>query len=186
MTRIEDENRIKQIAIGAGLLMLLAVLVCGALIGWRYLPGLLGEWIGTMIGVMTTPFFLETSFVIIGLTVVIAINHWRQTRDGDELVYLEQIEGAEVPKGMPDQAQWVVYREKPLDGEVPTLREQAEGALAIGDYESAAEFIGAMPEADLKLPEILAMRLDLAKATGRLELAAELENELRQADRGSV
>ncbi len=186
MTHAEEENRVKQIAIGAGLLMLLAALVCGALIGWGYLPGLLGEWIGTMIGVMTTPFFLEASFVIIGFTIVIAINHWRQTRDGEEFVYLEQIKSADVPKGMPDQAQWAVYREKPLAGEVPALREQAEGALAIGDLESAAELIGAMPEADLKLPEILALRLDLAKASGKRELAAELEKELQNTVRKSI
>lgn len=186
MTRIEEENRVKQIAIGAGLLMLLAVLVCGALIGWRYLPGLLGEWIGTMIGVMTTPFFLETSFIIIGLTVVVAINHWRQTRDGEEFVYLERIEEADVPKGMPDQAQWAVYRDKPLEGEMPTLREQAEGALAIGDYDSAAQCIGAMPEEDLKLPEILALRWELAKASGKADLAAGLELELRNAGRKSI
>jgi hypothetical protein len=101
-------------------------------------------------------------------------------------VYLEQIEDAEVPEGMPDQARWAVYREKPLEGEVPTLREQAEGAVAIGDFESAAEFIGAMPESDLKLPEILGLRIALAKASGKERLAAELENELRNTGVSSI
>ena len=186
MMRAVEENRAKQVVTGVGIILVLALLVCGALAGWGYLPGLLGEWIGTMIGVMTTPFFLEASFIVIGLTVVIAINHWRQTREGEEFVYLEQIEDAEVPEGMPDQARWAVYREKPLEGEVPTLREQAEGAVAIGDFESAAEFIGAMPESDLKLPEILGLRIALAKASGKERLAAELENELRNTGVSSI
>ena len=54
--------------------------------------GCWGEWIGMMVGVMTTPFFLEASFIFIGLTLVMAINHWRQKREGDECVYLEQVD----------------------------------------------------------------------------------------------
>lgn len=184
MTRADEDNRVRQVAVGVVILVSLTLAVCGALIGWRYLPGLMGEWIGMMIGVMTTPFFLETSFVIIGLMVVFAINHWREKRDGDEFVYLEQVDGPDVPAGMPEQAKWAVFRDKPLAGEVPSLQEQAEGALAIGDFESMAESIGLMSEADLKRPETLALRLELAKATGREGLAAQLENELRTARNG--
>jgi hypothetical protein len=178
MTRADDDNRARQLAVGVGILVILTVVVCGVLIGWRYLPGLLGEWIGMMIGVMTTPFFLEASFVIIGLTVVVAINHWRQKRDGDELVYLEQVDGPDVPPGMPEHAKWAVYRQQPLAGEIPTLRAQAEGALAIGDFDSAAEAIAAMTDAELKTPETLALRIELANATGRSGLAGLLEAEL--------
>jgi hypothetical protein len=184
MTRADEDNRVKQIAVGAGILVMLAVTVCGLLVGWRYLPGLLGEWIGMMIGVLTTPFFLEASFICIGLTLVVAINHWRQKRDGDELVYLEQVDGPDVPAGMPEQAKWAVYREKPLPGEMPSLQAQAEGALAIGDHESAAECIAAMSEEELKRPETLLLRLELAKATGRSGLADQLENELRAVRNG--
>ena len=180
MTRADDDNRVKQIAVGAGVLLVVTLLVCGSLVGWRYLPGLLGEWVGMMVGVMTTPFFLEASFVCIGLTVVVAINHWRQKRAGDELVYLERIEGPDVPQGLPEHAKWAVYREKPLAGEIPSLQVQAEGALEIGDYESAAECIGAMSEAELRRPATLELRLKLAKATGRELLVAQLESELRE------
>lgn len=176
MTRT-DENRGRQIAVGVSILVLITLLVCGALIGWRYLPGLLGEWIGMMIGVMTTPFFLEASFVIIGFTLVMVINHWRQRRDGEELVFLEQVEGADVPKDLPEHAKWAVYREKPLVGEVPSLRERAEGALAIGDFEAAAESIAAMSNDELNLAETLALRIELAKATGRHDVAARLSGE---------
>ena len=38
---------------------------------------------------MSTPFFLEASFIFIGMTIVVAINHWRQKRDGDDFVEVE-------------------------------------------------------------------------------------------------
>lgn len=109
MRQTAEENRTKQIVIGVCILVSLTIFVCGALIGWRYLPGLMGEWIGMMIGVMTTPFFLEASFIIIGLLVVMSINHWRETRDGDELVYLE------------DCGKWSAHGEPPAAGEGRTL-----------------------------------------------------------------
>ena len=102
MVRLHDE-RVKQVAIGASILIVLAVVVTGLLVGWRLLPGLLGEWVGTMVGILTTPFFMEASFAILGLVIVISLNHWRQHKDGDEFVYLEQVSGPEVPRDLPDQ-----------------------------------------------------------------------------------
>ena len=186
MTRADEESRGKQIAVGACILGVLTLAVCGALVGWRYLPGLLGEWIGTMVGVMTTPFFLEASFVIIGLMVVVVVNHWRQKRAGEELVYLEQVEGPDVPGGLPEHAKWAVFREKPLEGEIPSLLVQAEGALAIGDFDGAAELLGGMAEEELKHPETLALRIELARATGKERLADHLANELRAARNGAL
>lgn len=89
MTPVDNDNQVKQIAAGAAILALLTALVCGTLAGWRYVPGLLGEWLGMMVGVMTTPFLLEASFVILGLTLVLALNYWHQRRTGDEWVDLE-------------------------------------------------------------------------------------------------
>jgi hypothetical protein len=181
MLRIQDE-RVKQVAIAAGILMTLMVVVTGLLLGWRYLPGLFGEWVGTMMGMLTTPFIMETSFIILGFVTVILINHWRQQRDGDELVYLEQVTGPDVPADLPDQAKWAVYREKPLEMNGPSLLTQAEGAVAIGDFQAAAEWIGAMGPDELKQLETLELRLELALATGRTDLAAQLEREIRSKD----
>lgn len=183
MEHVRDE-RVKQVAIGAGILIAIAVIVPGTLIGWRHLPGLLGEWVGFMIGIMTTPFFLEGSFAIIGLVTVISLNHWRMTRDGDEFVYLEEVSGPDVPTDLPDQAKWAIYREKPLDAENPSPLALAEGALAIGDYPAATEWIGGMSEEELKQPAALQLRLSLAKATGREDLVAKLENEIRRSELG--
>lgn len=80
----------KQVVVVALILLGLTLLVCGALLSWHHVPGVLGEWIGTMVGMMSTPFFLEASFIFIGLSIVMWINHLRQKREGDELVYLDE------------------------------------------------------------------------------------------------
>ena len=98
MSGTDDQTAfpIKQVGLVAAILLGLTLLVCGALLGWHHLPGVWGEWIGTMVGMMSTPFFLEASFIFIGLSIVMWINHLRQKRDGDELVYLD-----ETPKPSP-------------------------------------------------------------------------------------
>ena len=181
MTRPHDE-RVKQVAIGAGILMVLTVVVSGLLVGWRLLPGLLGEWVGTMIGILTTPFFMEASFIILGLVIVIGLNLWRQHKDGDEFVYLEQVAGPDVPKDLPDHAKWAVYREKPLEGEEMSRLTLAEGAFAIGDYPAAAECIGAMSRDELQQLDTLRLRLALAEATGRDDLVAQLQTEITRSE----
>lgn len=185
MARVHDE-RVKQVVIGAGLLMLLTVIVAGLLVGWRFMPGLLGEWVGTMMGVITTPFIMETSFIILGLVTVIALNIWRRHKDGDDFVYLEQVSGPELPADLPEHAKWAIYRKQPLEGEEPSPLAQVEGALAIGDFQAATEWIGAMNQATLKQPETLRLRLELAQATGRTDLVKSLEDEIRQSEAQTI
>jgi hypothetical protein len=185
MARVQDE-RMKQVAIGAGLFMLLAVVVAGLLVSWRFIPGLLGEWVGTMMGLVMTPFILETSFAILGLLTVISLNIWRRRKDGDDFVYLEQVSGPRVPTNLPEHAKWAIYRSKPLEGEEPSPLEQAEGALAIGDFQAAMEWIGAMNQETLKRPETLRLRLHLALATGRTDLVKILEDEIRQSEAQTI
>lgn len=176
MARMDHERK-RQIAAGGVILLVITVLVCGVLTGWRHLPGIWGEWLGMMIGLATTPFLLELSFAALGLTLVLMLNYWRQKRGGDELMYLEQVDE---PGNLPDHAKWAVFRE-PLPGEEPSLLVQADGALAIGDHQAAAECLAALPDDQLKQPEALALRLELARATGKADLAEKLESQLRAA-----
>ena len=114
--------------------------------------------------------------------IVIGLNLWRQHKDGDEFVYLEQVAGPDVPKDLPDHAKWAVYREKPLEGEEMSRLTLAEGAFAIGDYPAAAECIGAMSRDELQQPDTLRLRLALAEATGRDDLVAHLQSAINRAE----
>lgn len=177
MDLMKDE-RVRQVAIAASFFGTLSVAVIGFWIGWKQLPGVVGEWLGLIVGIMTTPFFMETSFIILGLVTVIGMNIWRRNKEGDEFVYLEQVAGPGVPANLPDQAAWAIYREMPLTAETPTPLTMAEGAFAIGDYAVASEWISKLSRAELKQPATLRLRLDLARATGRTELVAALEKEI--------
>lgn len=84
-----SDPRVKQVLIAVAILVSLAGLIVTALVGWRQLPEVWADWIGTMVGIMSTPFFLEASFIFIGLAIVVALNHWRQKRAGDDFVELE-------------------------------------------------------------------------------------------------
>lgn len=176
MTRTAEENRLRQTLVGVAILLVISLSVCGALIGSRYMSGLLGEWLSLMIGIMTTPFFMEASFLILGLIIVIGLNTWRRRKEGDELVYLERVDDA-AAAGLPDHASWAVYERAPLQGEAPSLLIQAEGALAIGDHALAAELIGAMSGEEMKNPAVYELRIAMAQATGREDLARQLQTE---------
>lgn len=179
MSHSESEaSRSKQILTGGGIVLVVTVLFCGLLAGWRYLPSVVGEWIGTMVGIMTTPFFLEGSFVFIGLTIVIWLNGRRRNLEGDEFVYLEQLGDSDGAKNMPESARWAVYRQPPLPGETPEGIVQAEGAMAIGDWSQLAEILSEMSENELRSPEVLRLRIALARGTDNPDLAERLEADL--------
>ncbi len=169
------DERIRQAAAGiavvAGIGGLFLLLVMAA-----NLPGLAGEFFSRIMGIVTTPFLLEASLAVLGLVLVIAINHWRQRREGDELVYLDEVRGA--PDELPEQARWAVYRQQPLDPENPGPADLLEGALAIGDHETAVEVLADMSDEERHRPEVMRLRIELAKATGKEELARRLELEM--------
>lgn len=87
-----DTPRRRQLVIGLGILTLLILIVPAFYIVWRFVPGVFGEWLGVIAGVMSTPFLLEIFFVILGLIIVVGLNHLRQKRDGDDFVYIEDID----------------------------------------------------------------------------------------------
>lgn len=96
------DPRRRQLLIGLGILSLLILIVPAFYIVWRFVPGVFGEWLGVIAGVMSTPFLLEIFFVILGLIIVVGLNHLRQKRDGDDFVYIEKVDdphdAAEIPE----------------------------------------------------------------------------------------
>jgi hypothetical protein len=171
---VRDERR-QQVVAGLGVLAAVAALIV-AIAYARYLPGLAGEFFARVLGIVTTPFLLETSFFILGLVLVMSLNLWRQRRDGDEFVYLEEVKDA--PAGLPDQARWALYAGPPLDSVPPTKADLLEGAVAIGDHAQAVAILAAMDDAERARPEVMRQRIELARATGKDELALRLEREL--------
>lgn len=171
---VRDERK-QQVIVGFCVVAGVAGLIL--LIAWaRYLPGVGGEFFGRILGIISTPFLMEASFCVLGLVLVMALNIWRQRRDGDELVYLEEVKDA--PADLPDQAKWAVYQNAPLEAASPGAAVLLEGALAIGDHASAVEILESMDDSQRRQPETLRLRIALAKATGKEELARRLEAEL--------
>ncbi|MGJ8644537.1 MAG: hypothetical protein ACSHX9_14095 [Luteolibacter sp.] len=90
-----EENRGKQILVGGAILLALTVFVVTLLMTWRMIPGVVGDSVGFLVGIMSTPFFMEGSFVVIGLLIVISLNTWRRHKNGDELVYLDELKSGD-------------------------------------------------------------------------------------------
>ena len=81
-----SENRGKQVAVGGVIIFsLMSVVIC-LLAFWRYIPGWVGESVGMVAGLISTPFFLETSFFVMGLGIVVLLNSQRRKKDGDDFV----------------------------------------------------------------------------------------------------
>lgn len=174
----EEFSRKKQVLIAASILGTIMFLAVSLIMGWRMVPGLLGEWLGVLAGLISTPFFLEGSFFVMGILIVTSLNSWRRAKEGDEFVYLEQVDGPDVPADLPDHAKWAIYSGQPLPAGTVTALEQAEGALAIGDHQSASAAISTLGKEELSTPGVLRVRLALAEAAGKSDLAGRLREEL--------
>lgn len=88
MTKWFRDERVAQVAVAVVILLgVLLVTVAIRLAGAA--PGVLGEWFGMIAGFLSTPVLLEVSFFVIGVIIVVAVNHWRMKREGDEFVTLE-------------------------------------------------------------------------------------------------
>lgn len=94
MSNARDQGK-RQIVWAAVILIGVGLVVSTVLLFGRKLPGLWGEWASTLIGVMTTPFLMEASFVLIGISIVAVVNHVAALRSGDEWVDPEVFEAAE-------------------------------------------------------------------------------------------
>lgn len=92
------EKRGGQIFVGGAILFVLTVLVVSLLIGWRMIPGWVGESFGMLAGVLSSPFFMEASFGMIGLLIVIGLNIWRRNREDDEFVSMEELDKRDAAK----------------------------------------------------------------------------------------
>lgn len=133
---VQDERK-QQVIVGFCVVAGVAGLIL--LIAWaRFLPGVGGEFFGRILGVISTPFLMEASFCVLGLVLVMTLNIWRQRREGDELVYLEEIK--DVPAGLPDQIKRAVCQD--------TLDPVSTGTAELGDHGDPKPSIGIQESID--------------------------------------
>jgi uncharacterized membrane protein len=95
MTLRGDDERVKQVAIAIGILLAVACGVVVLWLGWMRVPGPLGEFLGMIVGIMSSPFFLEASFVVVGVLIVMVLSAIRRHRDGDDFVSAAQLDARE-------------------------------------------------------------------------------------------
>ncbi len=91
------ESRSRQILVGGAILAVVFGAAISLLLFWREIPGLFGETVGKFVGIMSTPFFMEASFAILGFLIVVSLNIWRRHKDGDEFVTIEENDDGSPP-----------------------------------------------------------------------------------------
>lgn len=175
---IDGPSRGKQLFVG-GAGVLFVALVIG--ISWRlaFFDGFVGELFALIVGVFSTPVLLESSLIVLGLIVVVAINALRLRREGDEFVYLEEVTEPN-QAALPEGARKVIYREMPeskVDLGSLTL---AEGAFELGDYKEAWAYLEQLPSEEFASEDALVLRLKLAKSTGKIGSAQGALEALRE------
>jgi hypothetical protein len=81
--------------VGTGIF--LAVTVCGGVFAWRsseVAQEIMAKALMTLVGTLSSPFILETSFACLGLILVLTFNEYRKHRDGPDWVLMEVDEEA--------------------------------------------------------------------------------------------
>jgi hypothetical protein len=165
----------KSLRIGLGLILAAALLIVLIWVG-TYIPGFTGEIFSMIAGIMWSPFLLDVSLFFIGLVLILWLNNVRRLRDGDEYVYLEQVD--DPTAALPTEARSAVYRDKPGTPDPALPLAAIEGALELNDTGQAAQLLFALPEDQLEHPDVLALRIRLAEANGDKQAAAELRKKV--------
>jgi len=86
----QDENRLRQFAVGGSILVVISTSFVCLLLFWRFMPGWVGESFGMVAGVVSTPFFMEFSFVVTGFFAVVLLNSYRRRLQGGDYVEIDQ------------------------------------------------------------------------------------------------
>ncbi len=173
-----DDPRRGQLTVGLSILVLMVLVVPTIYIIWHFVPGFAGEFLGVFAGIISTPFLLEAFFLIFGIILVVFLNNLRLRREGDGFVYLDEIADPAARAGLPDRSTFAIYKDRPLDGVEPAPLDQIEGAIELGDHLAATRMLAMLGDAELRQPDVLSLRIRLARATGKDELATRLERVL--------
>lgn len=168
----------RSLLIGFGLILAAASVVALIWLG-TYLPGVLGEIFSMFAGLMWTPIVLDISIFLLGFTLILWLNMFIRARDGDEFVYLEQVEGPDIPDDLPEEARSAVFKEAPEQRGLEPSLAAIEGALELDDLGEATNLLLELPPDQIDDPEVLALRIQLSRKQGHPEKAEELLETLR-------
>ena len=168
----------KPLLVGFGLLLAAASVIVLIWLG-TYLPGGFGEFFSLLAGIMWTPVLLDISLFLLGLIIVLWLNKYRLEKDGDEYVYLEQIDGPDLPGDLPAEARSAVYTSAPESLTEDPATAAIEGALSLGDNAEATRLLLALPSEKLETIDVLTLRIRLAQNSGKEEEARSLLEKLR-------
>lgn len=141
-----------------------------------------GEASLTVFQIVTAPFILETSLALLGLCIVMAINHYRQEKDGDGWVYLEKREVSSEPGAVandpPHRHEAVIWQEKPASfDEAATQFEVIEGYLDLSLADDALQELAALPESLGKTERADDLHILALAMAGKLSAAARMTDE---------
>lgn len=87
-------SRVQQVLLGGGVIFGVMLLTCGIRLTLG-MSGFVGEVLALFAGILSTPFFLEASFLLIGFVIVIGLNSYARERGGEEYVSREELEARE-------------------------------------------------------------------------------------------
>ena len=166
----------RALLIGLGLILVVALFLLLVWLG-MFLPGFAGEVFRKLAGLLWTPLILDSSLFILGVILVVSMNWYIRRKSGDECVYLEQVENP--PYGLPERARSAIFDEEPeSQGIAPNLA-AIEGALALDDLSEATSLLFELPPDRLEDPEVLALRIALARRKGHENRARDLWRQLK-------
>jgi hypothetical protein len=113
--------------------------------------------------VVTTPFILETTCIIVGICVVFGVRIFQDKRDGDGWVYLatQEPDTNDLPRALTERLQSTVLTNKPeITDEALSRRSVVEGYLELGmGAQALAEFQANSPWPDDLASSLLTVRV---------------------------
>lgn len=132
----------------------------------------------SLLGIVTTPFILESTIAFVFFCALMLINQWRLKKEGDGWVYLvtqEQDAGTTLPASITQRLQGIVMEQQPeMPDEAQTECSRIEGYLELGMPSQAMEELGAQTDlpddarSALLRMRVLAANLDTAPARSLL------------------
>lgn len=94
-----------------------------------------GETARVLFSIFSTPFILEATVALIGIFIVLGINHWRLGKEGDGWVYMvsQEVDESESGAKSSQRLQGIIFHDKPLMLDLEsTTQSVLEGYLDLG------------------------------------------------------